>query len=118
MLFKRIGLAVALSTALAFGGCVSPGPTTSAPVISSTTDEKALLAAEDSFTAILKAVNLAADSGKLKGANAIKVRDALKLAKQGLDTARAAYAAGNVVQMTASISSANGLVGLIRGLIN
>lgn len=63
-----------------------------------TADDKAMLAAEATFQALLIATNAAVESGQLRGENAAKVGVALTSAKSALDAARAAYAVGNAVQ--------------------
>lgn len=120
-LFKRLGLTLGL--ALTLSACVrpvlTPGLTTQGPVgvVSSTMDEKALIAAETGFRVILIGVGAALDTNQLGPNDVPKVKAALIRAKAALDTARAAYAVGNVLQMNASIADANAIVGVVGALI-
>lgn len=116
-MFKRLALAVGLCAAISFGGCATSGPLGSGQIVSSTLDEKALITAETGFRGALIAANGAVDAGVLKGPNALKVRDALIKAKAALDVARKAYAIGDAIQLTASISEANGLLAFVAPLI-
>lgn len=107
--------------ALALTGCstVPAGtPGTPTPAVSlGTADEKALLAVEASWRATLIAVNAAVDSGQLKGENAAKVRNLLAIAKRGVDAARAAYDAGQTVQLMARVGDAASALGGVRALL-
>lgn len=118
-MFKHSALLIGLVAGLTLGGCtLVPGAVGSPPaVVSSTLDEKALLTAETGFRITLIAVNGALDANRIPPNDAPKIKAALVRAKQALDTARAAYAVGNAVQMKASIADANILVGVVGALI-
>ena len=116
---KRLLLALALTASLGAAGCATApgGGPTSGAVSLGTADEKALLAVELTWKATLLAVNAAVDSGQLKGANATKVRALLATAKQGVDAARAAYNAGQTVQLAARVADATSAFSGVRAIL-
>lgn len=85
-------LIASLAAALALAACTSTGGI--APT--------ARYNIEVAYSAELKAANLAADSGRLKPADAAKVRDALKATHDAL-------AAGDLVAAQVSLSQAQAL---------
>lgn len=113
-------LAVTASMALCLGGCgtvAGMGSPTSSMVSLKTADEKAMIAAELSYRAVLIAVGAGVDSGLLKGAGAKRASEALSVANNAIKAARTAYDVGNGVAMAASLTDATAALSGVRTLL-
>lgn len=105
---RRLILAACL--AMPLSGCAGLAaltsiPTSPAAVANRTTiDETAMRLAETAYAAERTALDIAADAGALKGANAAKAADFDNRAYAALGTARRAYAAANASDFASAIS--------------
>ncbi len=112
---KTVMIALACLCMTGTVGCTALGG--GSAVSLKTADEKALIAVEESWRAVLIAVNAAVDSGQLRGESAASVRVKLAVGKRAVDAARGAYAAGQAVQMSASIAEATSALAGIRSIL-
>lgn len=111
--------ALLIAAALALTGCATTG-TVNTPVGAvslATADEKAMIALEGSYHAVLVAVNAAVDSGLLRGEKAQRASVLLSQANGAVRTARAAYDAGNAVQSAARAAEAVSAMSGLRALL-
>jgi hypothetical protein len=108
---------LAAFAALSLAACASvpgTGGTTSSSISLATADEKALIAVEGTYRAVLIAVNAAVDSGVLRGEKAAKVSELLAKANSAV---LAAHAARDGVTLAAKVSDATAALSGVRALI-
>lgn len=116
-MFKRLFLTSVAFMLVSCATVVPPDVVSVPPAAVSlkTADEKALIAAEATFQAVLIAVNAAVDSGQLKGENAARVGQLLTQAKGALDQARRAYDVG--ANVSARLSEFNSFIAGVRATL-
>lgn len=102
--------AMLVATAPVMSGCqtIPPG--------AATADEKALLAVERSYAAVLLSTNAAVDSGALKGADAAKASELLVTVKDQVKSARTLYDAGQIVQANFVIGQAQSTIDALEAI--
>lgn len=117
---KKILLSAACVLALGLSACesglssvVTNPPTTAGTLV----DEKALLGAETSYHVLGTTLELAVDTGRLKGANAAKARDLNQKAYRALLAARAAQKAANATDYATKVAEVLSLVKQVEQII-
>lgn len=95
-------------------GFAPPPP---APLAATTIDEKALTVAYTAYDGVLSLVGQRVYEGKLKGAQAAKVRAALGTAWTALNAASAAQKAGSATSYAAALANANTAIAETRKLL-
>lgn len=105
----RILAASAVILAAPLGACstlnIPPAAGSQIATIKLTTG-KALLTADAAVIGAAQALRLAADSGYLKGANALTAKSYLDRANAALDAAHAAYGLSDIITANARVSEA------------
>lgn len=114
----KMNFIVGAAMAVLLAGCGPSGCGTipgtggvSAAAQATTVDEKAVISAEAAFQTTSILINVAIDSGQLKGAKAKQVGVYYDAAHKALVAARGAYKLGNATAMTSQIELAQTLVG-------
>lgn len=115
---------MAACAALSLVACATPngpgtgtGSPTSSVISLRTADEKAMIAAEGTYKALLIAVEAGVDGGAIKGERATQAAALVRKAKGALDLARSAYDRGQSVQMAAELANATGAFAALRGIL-
>lgn len=112
---KKLLIAIALATA----GCTSIAPITSAPLMQTTVDEKALILSLQTFDTVLTAVDQLIAAGVIKPGSrrAVQIADVIAKAKVAFNAASAAQRAGNATNYISAIADAQQAVANINILI-
>lgn len=110
--------------ALSLGACQLPAvsigsPTAPAPLAQTVVDDKALLAAWQSFDLALDAINTLADTGYLKPGTpkAIKVADGIDKVTAFLTAAESAAAAGSTRDYNVALANVRGAIAQLRAAL-